>query len=156
MGNETFYWDGLMVIKFVTPARVLLFSVLSCLSFFFDFPRSRMRVNFLPFRILGPGWFHSTVPLSGYFFEATFYVAYIETFLPFSIYGVDTSCKPWHNVLVRMGLSVWFKWCWSEEVLLEEHQIREAKSWTWSCSYNRVRILVFNSTFFPFEYPLRL
>ena len=55
MGNETFYWDGLTVIKFVTPARVLPFSVLSSLSFFFDFPRSRMRVNFLPFHILGPG-----------------------------------------------------------------------------------------------------
>ena len=151
MGNETFYWDGLMVIKFVTPARVLPFSVLelnnntahrthnitvswfiplqsdsqtltkldgktskenprsqsvydsssssllsthvlitlfgspspnlvvlpnvtklwgvglvklsyilSSLSFFFDFPRSRMRVNSLSFHILGLGWFHST------------------------------------------------------------------------------------------------
>ena len=55
MGNETFYWDGLMVIKFVTPARVLPFSLLSSLSFLFDFPRSRMRVNSLSFHILGLG-----------------------------------------------------------------------------------------------------
>ena len=89
MGNETFYWDGLMVIKFVTPARVLPFSVLCSLSFFFDFPRSRMRVNSLSFHILGPGWFHSTdhLPLSGHFFDATYYVAYIETFRPFPYMG---------------------------------------------------------------------
>ena len=31
------------------------------LSFFFNITRSRMWVNFPPFRDSGPGWFHSTV-----------------------------------------------------------------------------------------------
>ena len=47
-----------MAIKFVTPARVLPFSVLSSLYLFiifFDIPRSKMRVNFPPFRVLGLG-----------------------------------------------------------------------------------------------------
>ena len=35
------------------------------LSFFFNITRSRMWVNFPPFRDSGPGWFHSTVPRLG-------------------------------------------------------------------------------------------
>ena len=35
------------------------------LSFFFNITRSRMWVNFPPFRDSGPGWFHSTVPPLG-------------------------------------------------------------------------------------------
>ena len=35
------------------------------LWFFFNITRSRMWVNFPPFRDLGPGWFHSTVPPLG-------------------------------------------------------------------------------------------
>ena len=76
---------SLMAIKFVTPARVLLFSSFSFLSYFlFNVTRSRTGVNFPPFRDLRLGWFHSTVPvftvtLCG-FFDRTFYVAYTDTF----------------------------------------------------------------------------
>ena len=51
---------------------------------FFNITRFRMWVNFPPFRDLGLGWFHSTVPPLGRsvaFFDRTFYVAYTNTFL---------------------------------------------------------------------------
>ena len=55
----------IMVIKFVTPPRVLLFSIQFPLNFFisfFNITRSRMWVDFPPFRDLGVGGCHSTVP----------------------------------------------------------------------------------------------
>ena len=51
------YDCSLMAIKFVTPARVLLFSSFLFLSYFlFNVTRSRMGVNFPPFRDLRLGF----------------------------------------------------------------------------------------------------
>ena len=53
---------------------------------------------------------------------------------------------------IRAVLIPWFR---LEEVLLERTSKRETKRWTWSCSYNKVRILTF-LRFCPFKYPLYL
>ena len=142
-----------MAINFVPPARVLPFCVLSSPYFFvsflivrvLEFEWSRMWVNFPPFLVLGLGWFHSTIPpfhystiplidhstRSGTFFERTFCVAYIETFLRV---GREWQCR--------------FDWGSVGGDITGRTSKARTKTWTWSCSYSRVRIIVFKSTVF--------
>ena len=149
-----------MAINFVTPARVLPFCVLSSPYFFFyfipflivrvlEFEWSRMWVNFPPFLILGLGWFHSIIPKFQHFTNRPFHS--LRDF-----FCKDLLCGLHRNIPVgraRMALSVWLGQCWRGKYFLGgditgRTSKARTKTWTWSCSYSRVRILVFKSTVF--------
>ena len=86
------------------------------LSFFFNITRSRMWVNFPPFRDSGPGWFHSTVPRLGR--SAAFLTGHFMW---------HTQTHSWGSRMLENG-GVGLTWAVLEEIkLVEGRQKRETK-----------------------------
>ena len=86
------------------------------LSFFFNITRSRMWVNFPPFRDSGPGWFHSTVPRLGRS------VAFLTGHFMW-----HTQTHSWGSRMLENG-GVGLTWAVLEEIkLVEGRQKRETK-----------------------------
>ena len=86
------------------------------LSFFFNITRSRMWVNFPPFRDSGPGWFHSTVPRLGRS------VAFLTGHFMW-----HTQTHSWGSRMLENG-GVGLTWAVLEEIkLVEGRQKRETR-----------------------------
>ena len=86
------------------------------LSFFFNITRSRMWVNFPPFRDSGSGWFHSTVPRLGR--SVAFLTGHFMWY---------TQTHSWGSRMLENG-AVGLTWAVLEEIkLVEGRQKRETR-----------------------------